>query len=372
MILLTGCLFLIPEKIPERARRMRRLRPVRGGARRGHWPAAARARGQARREATLSDDFAPLVRRLMARDQIPGVAVGVVERGHLVFARGFGYRDVDQRLPVTPDTLFPLGSCSKAFTATAIALLADEGRIALDAPVRAYLPDFALADPAASATLTIRDLLTHKSGLPRHDLFWYQAPFSRDELYRRLRFLEPSGPARTRWGYNSLMYVVAGRIVEKVSGESWERFVQARILLPLADASHPPFGGSDGGRPRSCLCLLAARRPRAKDTDADALERDRARGRRADERARSRPLAHVSRDEVARAARRRRVARAPSPASGDAGVGPARGAAALLRVGLDSRELPWPSLGGSRRGHRRVHRASRLSYPRPDKGSFSS
>ena len=184
-------------------------------------------------EMPLSNDFAPLVRRLMARDQIPGVAVGVVERGHLVFARGFGYRDLEARLPITPDTLFPLGSCSKAFTATAIALLAEEGRVALDAPVRTYLPDFALADPVASASLTTRDLLTHRSGLPRHDFFWYQAPFSREELYGRLRFLEPRGPAHTRWGYNSLMYVVAGRIVEKVSGQSWESFVRARILSPL-------------------------------------------------------------------------------------------------------------------------------------------
>jgi CubicO group peptidase (beta-lactamase class C family) len=188
---------------------------------------------EARGETGLSDDFAPLVRRLMARDQIPGVAVGLVERGHLVFARGFGYRDVDKHLPVTPDTLFPLGSCSKTFTATAIALLADEGSIALDTPVRTYLPDFFLQDPVASATLTPRDLLTHRSGLPRHDLFWYQAPFSRDELYGRLRFLEPSGPPRTQWRYNSLMFVVAGRIVEKVSGESWESFVESRILSPL-------------------------------------------------------------------------------------------------------------------------------------------
>jgi CubicO group peptidase (beta-lactamase class C family) len=186
-----------------------------------------------RSEAGLPDDFAPLVRRLMARDQIPGVAVGVVERGHLVFARGFGYRDVDRQLPVTPDTLFPLGSCSKAFTATAIALLADEGRVGLDTPVRTYLPDFSLQDPAASATLTPRDLLTHRSGLPRHDFFWYEAPFSRDELYRRLRFLEPGGPPRARWRYNSLMFVVAARVVEKVSGQSWESFVQARILRPL-------------------------------------------------------------------------------------------------------------------------------------------
>jgi CubicO group peptidase (beta-lactamase class C family) len=187
----------------------------------------------AQREAALPNDFARLVRRLMARDQIPGVAVGVVERGHLAFARGFGHRDVRGRLPVTPDTLFPLGSCSKAFTATALALLAGERRIELDTPVRKYLPDFSLQDPVASASVTPRDLLTHRSGLPRHDLFWYEAPFSRDELYRRLRFLAPAGPPRARWRYNSLMFVVAARIVEKISGQSWESFVETRILRPL-------------------------------------------------------------------------------------------------------------------------------------------
>ncbi len=198
---------------------------------------AVMGRGAAGPEASaqtaLPADFAPLIRRLMARDQIPGVAVGIVERGQLRIARGFGYRDVQKRLPVTPDTLFSLGSCSKAFTATAVALLAGEGLIALDAPVRTYLPDFSLQDPLASATLTVRDLLTHKSGLPRHDLFWYHAPFSRDDLYARLRFLEPSGPPRAQWRYNSLMFVVAGRIVEKVSAQSWESFVASRILAPL-------------------------------------------------------------------------------------------------------------------------------------------
>jgi CubicO group peptidase (beta-lactamase class C family) len=197
-------------------------------------PLTNETRGEPRAEPpVLSDDFSALARRLMARDQVPGLAVGVVERGHLVFARGFGDRDVENHLPVTPDTLFALGSCSKGFTATAIALLADEGRVALDVPVRTYLADFSLQDHAASATLTMRDLLTHESGLPRHDLFWYEAPFSRDELYHRLRFLEPSGPPHTQWRYNSLMYVVAGRVVERVSGESWESFVRARVLLPL-------------------------------------------------------------------------------------------------------------------------------------------
>ncbi|HXN30223.1 MAG TPA: serine hydrolase [Polyangiaceae bacterium] len=230
MIGLTSCLFLIPEEVTERA-----VAPRRGPVQAALLVAIGLLSlgREPRGETGLSPDFAPLIRRLMARDQIPGLAVGVVERGHIVFARGFGYRDVDKRLPVTPDTLFPLGSCSKAFTATAIALLADEGRIALDARIRTYLPDFSLEDPEASATLTTRDILTHRSGLPRHDFFWYQAPFSRDELYHRLRFLEPRGPPRARWRYNSLMFVVAGRIVEKVSGESWESFVQARILLPL-------------------------------------------------------------------------------------------------------------------------------------------
>jgi CubicO group peptidase (beta-lactamase class C family) len=183
--------------------------------------------------AELTDDLPGLVRRVMARDQIPGIAVGVVEKRQLVYARGFGYRDVEKRLPMTPDTIVPLGSATKAFTATAVALLADQGKITLDAPVSSYLPDFSLEDPAASARVTVRDLLTHRSGLPRHDFFWYRAPFSRDELYYRLRFLEPSRGPRRRWRYNSLMFVVAGRIVERISGESWESFVQTEILDPL-------------------------------------------------------------------------------------------------------------------------------------------
>jgi CubicO group peptidase (beta-lactamase class C family) len=243
MIVLTICLFWIPEAVPEPSlaprRRVRQAVPVAAtcllpillAATVGRHESAAAAVGATQTE--LSADFEGMVRRLMTRDQIPGVAVGVVERGHVVYARGFGYRDVAHRLPVTPDTLFPLGSCSKAFTATAIALLVDQGRLALDAPVRTYLPDFALADPQAAAAVTTRDLLTHRSGLPRHDLFWYDAPFSRDELYRRLRFLEPAGRAHAQWRYDSLMYVVAGRIVEKLSGERWESFVQSRILAPL-------------------------------------------------------------------------------------------------------------------------------------------
>ena len=159
MVLLTSCLFLIPEEVTERAvARRRGLVPAallaaiglltfglvaRTEPARAEPARAEPARAEPDRSETgLAPDFERLVRRLMARDQIPGVAVGVVEQGHLVYARGFGYRDVDKHLPVMPDTLFAIGSCSKAFTATAIALLVDEGRIALDIPVRTYLPDF--------------------------------------------------------------------------------------------------------------------------------------------------------------------------------------------------------------------------------------
>jgi CubicO group peptidase (beta-lactamase class C family) len=216
MIVLTSCLFLEPQKIWERVR-PRRL---------AYAPVAAMF-------LPWSPALDALVERVMARDHVPGVAVGVVDDGQLVYGRGYGERDVEARLPVTLETLFPLGSASKAFTATALAILADEGAITLDAPVRTYLPDFALADPFASATVTTRDILTHRTGLPRHDLFWYEAPFSRDELYQRLRFLEPSGPPHARWRYNSAMFVAAGRVVERTSGETWEGFVQTRILDPI-------------------------------------------------------------------------------------------------------------------------------------------
>jgi CubicO group peptidase (beta-lactamase class C family) len=235
MILLSTCLFMIPEDLVKRPAAAKDLPPLAVALLLVVClvPPAPKANAESLHSNMLSDDFVPLVRRLMVRDQIPGVAVGLVDRGKLVYARGFGYRNVERRLPITADTLFPVGSCSKAFTASALALLVDQGKLLLDIPVRHYLSDFALEDPKAAASLTTRDLLTHRSGLPRHDFFWYKAPFTRDELYDRIRYLESAGPPRTDWRYNSLMYVAAGRIVEKITGDSWEGFVRKRILTPL-------------------------------------------------------------------------------------------------------------------------------------------
>lgn len=173
------------------------------------------------------------VEQVMKDWHVPGLAVAVVKDGQVVYAKGFGYRDVKKELKVTPDTLFAIGSCSKAFTATALAILADEKKLDWDKSVRDYLPDFRLQDAYATAHLRPRDLVTHQSGLPRHDLVWYGSPLSRKELFDRLRHLEPSKPLHAKFQYNNLMFMTAGVLIERISGSTWEEFVRRRILDPL-------------------------------------------------------------------------------------------------------------------------------------------
>jgi CubicO group peptidase (beta-lactamase class C family) len=177
--------------------------------------------------------FDSFVEQVMKDWKVPGLALAVVKDGQIVYAKGYGYRDVKNGLKVTPDTLFAIGSCSKAFTAAAIGILVDEGKLEWDKPVRTYLPDFTLWDEYASAHLTVRDLITHQSGLPRHDLLWYGSPLSRQELFERLRYLEPSKPLHGKYQYNNLMFMTAGVLIGKVSGGTWEEFVQRRLLDPL-------------------------------------------------------------------------------------------------------------------------------------------
>jgi CubicO group peptidase (beta-lactamase class C family) len=173
------------------------------------------------------------VDQVMKDWHVPGLAVAIVKDGKVVYAKGFGHRDVKKGLKVTPDTLFAIGSCSKAFTATALGILVDEGKLDWDKPVRDYLPDFRLQDGYATEHLRPRDLVTHQSGLPRHDLVWYGSPLSRKELFERLRHLEPSRPLHARYQYNNLMYMTAGVLIERVSGSTWEEFVRRKILDPL-------------------------------------------------------------------------------------------------------------------------------------------
>jgi CubicO group peptidase (beta-lactamase class C family) len=165
--------------------------------------------------------------------EAPGLAIAVVKNGQVIMAEGYGFRDVEKKLPVTPKTLFAIGSCSKAFTTFLMGTLVDEGTLDWDKPVRTYLPEFRLYDRVASELITPRDLVTHRSGLPRHDLLWYNASLSRKEIVGRLPYLEPSETFRSKFQYNNLMFMTAGYLVERLTGQSWEDAVRARIFKPL-------------------------------------------------------------------------------------------------------------------------------------------
>lgn len=163
-----------------------------------------------------------------------GVALTVMKDDEVMYAQGFGLRDEARNLPVTTQTLFPIASCTKAFTTAAMAILADRGKLDWDTPVREYIPGFKLYDPFASERVTPRDLVSHRTGLPRHDLVWYHnITASRQELLARLRYLEPTKDFRSYWQYQNLMYMAAGYLVEVLSGQSWEAFVQQNIFQPL-------------------------------------------------------------------------------------------------------------------------------------------
>lgn len=164
---------------------------------------------------------------------VPGLALAVIQGGQVVCLEGYGLSDTAQSLPVSAQTLFPIASCTKAFTVMALGMLVDAGKLAWDQPVSSYLPAFRLWDPYTTQQVTLRDLLTHRTGLPGHDMLWYATWFDRQELFNRLRYLEPTCDLRTTFQYQNLMYVVAGMMVEEIAGCSWQQFIQKRILDPL-------------------------------------------------------------------------------------------------------------------------------------------
>jgi CubicO group peptidase (beta-lactamase class C family) len=164
---------------------------------------------------------------------IPGLAIAVVKDDSVVYARGFGVREVGKSERVDANTLFAIGSASKAFTAAAVALLVDEGKVKWDDPATQHLPSLQLFDPYATRELSVRDLLSHRSGLARGDQVWYATEFDRDEILRRVRFLAPSWSFRSQFGYQNLMYLAAGEVVEEVAGKSWDDVVTERIFAPL-------------------------------------------------------------------------------------------------------------------------------------------
>lgn len=199
------------------------------------------------------------VRTAAEKFSAPGLAVAVVKDGGVLMSRGFGVRRAGEPAPVDEHTLFYTASATKAFTVTALGVLADEGRLRIDDPVVRHLPEFAVADPALTSGLTIRDLMAHRTGLPRADMLLAGGLSSEDVLHA-LSKLAPQAPVRSRFGYQNQMYLVLGEILERLSGSSWARFVEDRVLGPVGFRDGNAAGlGHWQGRP--------AATPHARRTD---------------------------------------------------------------------------------------------------------
>ncbi|MGC2153430.1 MAG: serine hydrolase domain-containing protein, partial [Terriglobales bacterium] len=190
-------------------------------------------------------DFDAYVQKVMNDWKVPGAAIVIVKDGKVILSKGYGLRDVKNNLPVTEHTLFPIASITKSFTVATLGTLASEGKLDWDKPVREYLPDFRLYDDVLTARVTPRDLVTHRTGLPRHDSTWYRSDLSRGEMYSRLRYLEPNRDLRQEFQYNNLMFMTAGYLAGKLAGSTWEDAVSARIFKPLGMTSSGfDFGAS--------------------------------------------------------------------------------------------------------------------------------
>ncbi len=177
------------------------------------------------------------IERAMKAWEVPGLALAIVKDDSVIYARGYGVRELGKSDPVTAHTVFAIGSASKAFTAALMAMLVDSGKVKWDDRVTEHLPWFQLYDPYVTRELTIRDLLTHRSGLGRGDLLWYGAPLSRDSIVKAVRNLKPSWSFRSHFGYQNIMFLTAGQLEAAVAGDNWDRLLRHRILEPLGMTS---------------------------------------------------------------------------------------------------------------------------------------
>jgi len=183
--------------------------------------------------AALAPELDALAAEAMAEWKVPAVTLAVVQNGETVLLKAWGQRDVEANLPATPQTQFVICSITKTLTATALALLVDEGRLDWTKPVRDYIPEFRMHDALATERITVRDLLCHHSGLPRHDWIWIPADLTPTEMMMALRHLEPARDIRTEFQYNNLAYNAAGIVAERISGQSYEQLIRTRLTDKL-------------------------------------------------------------------------------------------------------------------------------------------
>lgn len=177
------------------------------------------------------------VSKAMQTWKVPGIAIAIVRHDSVLYTKGYGVLDVGAATAVNDQTLFEIGSSSKAFTSTLVAMLVSDGKMRYDAHLTDYLPDFRMYDPVANAEVTLRDALTHRTGIARGELVWLGSGFSRDEVLHHLRFLKPEAPFRSHYSYQNMMFLAAGQAAGKAGGSTWDELVKQRIFEPLGMTS---------------------------------------------------------------------------------------------------------------------------------------
>ena len=176
--------------------------------------------------------------------KVPGLAIAIVRNDSVIYTKGYGVLTVGGQTPVNDMTLFEIGSSTKAFTATLMAMMVSDGKMKYDDLISKYLPDFKLYDPYASAQVTLRDALLHRTGVARGEWTWIDAGTSREEVLHRVRFLTPESPFRSKWSYQNIMYLAVGQAEGAAAGSSWDELLQQRIFTPLGmTSSHPTYAG---------------------------------------------------------------------------------------------------------------------------------
>ena len=197
---------------------------------------ATSAAAQSPAPTTAPPDLDAYVASSMKTFDVPGMAVAIVKDGKIVAAKGYGLRKLGDPTPVDEFTLFGIGSNTKAFTTAALATLVDEGKLTWDDPVYQRLPGFVMYDPYVSHEMTIRDLLTHRSGMGLGEgdlLFWPHSTYTREEIIYKLRYMKPTSSFRSHYAYDNLLYMTAGQIIPAVTGTSWDDYIRQRIFTPL-------------------------------------------------------------------------------------------------------------------------------------------
>lgn len=181
--------------------------------------------------------------KVLAASKASSFAVAIVEKNKVIYAKGFGLRDQDKKLPANENTLYAIGSCTKAFTSSLIGILQKDGKVDIDKPVRDYLPELKFYNTELNNSVTLRDMMSHRTGLPRHDISWYLFPTTnRDSLLQRIQYQEPNAGLRERWQYNNFMFFAQGKVAEKLTGKSWEDNIREKFFIPLGmKSSNMPY-----------------------------------------------------------------------------------------------------------------------------------